>query len=102
VEVKAGTRLRSTACQTEVVVVKAPPLGATIECGGLPMAPLESAVPQARAPRPGFEGGNAVGKRYVDEAETVEVLCTKPGQGALALGGQLLSEKAAKPLPSSD
>jgi hypothetical protein len=43
-----------------------------------------------------------LGKRYVDEAGTIEVLCTKPGDGALALDGQPLEVKSAKPLPSSD
>jgi hypothetical protein len=30
------------------------------------------------------------------------VLCTKPGEGALAVGGHELVLKSAKPLPSSD
>lgn len=32
----------------------------------------------------------------------MEVLCTKPGQGTLALNGVPLPLKAAKPLPASD
>jgi hypothetical protein len=46
--------------------------------------------------------GTALGKRYVDEAGTLELLCTKPGEGSLGSGGVLLALKEAKPLPSSD
>lgn len=42
------------------------------------------------------------GKRYTDEAETFELLCTKAGKGSLSLAGEPLVLKAAKPLPSSD
>ena len=48
------------------------------------------------------KGGTQIGKRYVDEAGTLELLCTKPGEGSLALGEEQLSLKEAKPLPSSD
>ena len=43
-----------------------------------------------------------MGKRYVDDAETLELLCTKPGECVLALGGEVLRLKEAKPLPASD
>ena len=33
---------------------------------------------------------------------TIEVLCTKPGDGSLSAGGDVLQLKEAKPLPSSD
>ncbi|WP_231611754.1 hypothetical protein [Rhodococcus sp. CX] len=51
---------------------------------------------------PAHVGGAVMGKRYVDEASGLEVLCTKAGQGRLALDGTALVLKAAKPLPSSD
>ena len=51
---------------------------------------------------PAAKEGTQIGKRYVDEGGTLELLCTKPGEGSLALGDQLLSLKEAKPLPSSD
>lgn len=47
-------------------------------------------------------GGTALGKRYVNEDESLEVLCTKPGDGSLALSGTPLGLKEAKPLPASD
>ena len=46
--------------------------------------------------------GTQLGKRYVNEAGDLEVLCTKPGDGSLGAGGAALSIKEAKPLPSSD
>ncbi|KLL95143.1 hypothetical protein NJ76_29595 [Rhodococcus sp. IITR03] len=50
-----------------------------------------------RASRP-----TALGKRYTDAEGTVELLCTTPGTGALAVDGVPLSLKTAKPLPASD
>ena len=51
---------------------------------------------------PAFAGGTLLGKRYVDKDGTVELLCVKAGQGALAIDGVALQTKDAKPLPSSD
>ena len=94
---KPGTRLKSATCATEVVVIKC---GAgTIECGGAPMA--EDAAGDG-TPDQAFAGGTIMGKRYVDAAGTVELLCVKPGEGSLALDGVALLLKEAKPLPASD
>ena len=46
--------------------------------------------------------GTLIGKRYVDAAGTVELLCVKPGKGSLAIAGVALQLKDAKPLPASD
>ena len=46
--------------------------------------------------------GTLVGKRYADEDSGLEVLCAKPGPGALAVDGREVPVKGAKPLPSSD
>ncbi len=46
--------------------------------------------------------GTLLGKRYVDESGDLELLCVKPGDGSLALGGAALVLKEAKALPSSD
>ena len=52
---------------------------------------------------PDGEGdGTQLGKRYVNEEGSLELLCTKPGKGSLACGGTLLTIKGAKPLPASD
>ena len=46
--------------------------------------------------------GSLVGKRYVDEAETLEFLCTRGGEGNVSVNGVALEVKQAKRLPSSD
>jgi hypothetical protein len=51
---------------------------------------------------PSQSAGTQLGKRYCDDDEDLEVLCTKPGEGTLSLAGQALNLKSAKPLPSSD
>jgi hypothetical protein len=100
-EFKAGTQLRSAVGTAEVVVIRAPDHGGTLTSGGVPMVGRDDDVPAADI-HPGSEGSVLLGKRYVDEAASIEVLCTKPGEGALALDGQPLEVKSAKPLPSSD
>jgi hypothetical protein len=99
----AGTRLRSAVCSTEVVVIRVSPAAGPISCGGVPMTLVtrETALP-AGAPRPGFEGGTRLGKRYVGPDESVELLCTKPGAGSLSVGSHVLAVRSAKPLPASD
>ena len=95
---KPGTKLKSVVCDTEVMVVRAG--DAAIECGGLPMAEER---PSDRKPlNPAFAAGTKIGKRYVNAAGTVELLCVKPGQGSLSIAGQVLKIKDAKPLPASD
>lgn len=103
VVLKPGARLRSTACTTEVMVVQAPAAAVALTCGGAPLAPLgapASAPAKASAPAPG--GGTQIGKRYVNAAGDLELLCTKPGAGTLAADGTPLAIKSARPLPSSD
>jgi len=100
-EIKAGSRLACPECTVELVVVKPPSSEVVLACGGVE-------VVDATADRPG--GGHAdasgegtlVGKRYADEASGLEVLCAKPGPGALTVDGAELPIKGAKPLPSSD
>ena len=101
-QVKSGTRIRSAVCATEVMVIQAPDADADIRCGGAGMLPLGEESAADAAIDPAAKGGTQIGKRYVDEEGSLELLCTKPGEGSLALGEQLLSLKEAKPLPSSD
>ena len=100
-ELKAGLQLKSVVGTTEVVVIRAPEGGATLTSGGAPMVGRDEDAPAADV-QPGAEGAVLLGKRYVDAAGSIEVLCTKPGDGALALDGEPLEVKSAKPLPSSD
>ena len=95
---KPGTRLKSATCDTEVMVIRT--AGGTIECGGAPMAEAKPAelLPIAAD----FSAGTLMGKRYVDAANTYEMLCVKPGKGSLSVDGVALVVKDAKPLPASD
>jgi hypothetical protein len=84
-----------------VIVIKASAEECTLTCGGVAMAAAGEQVSAAR-PDPLLMGGTQIGKRYVDEADTIQVLCTKAGGGTLALDGKPLMIQAAKPLPASD
>lgn len=95
---KPGTRLKSAACDTEVMVIRSG--NGTIECGGAPMGEAKPAEPAALSPD--FSGGSLMGKRYVDGDGQYELLVVKPGKGSLAVDGVALSIKDAKPLPASD
>jgi hypothetical protein len=53
-------------------------------------------------PAPGAGGGTLLGKRYVDDPTGLELLCTKPGAGELAVDGRPLTIKGPKALPASD
>jgi hypothetical protein len=98
---KAGSRLKSAVCDTQVMVIATPPGDVALTCGGAPL--LDAAANAARgAVHPEHKNGTQIGKRYVNEDGTLELLCTKPGEGSLAVGGAPLKLKEAKALPSSD
>jgi hypothetical protein len=101
VQFRAGQQLVSAVDSTTVIVIKAPAQEVTLTCGGVAMAPAGGSVP-AGALDPALMGGTQIGKRYVDDAGTIQVLCTKAGAGSLALDGQPLVIQSAKPLPASD
>jgi hypothetical protein len=97
---RPGDQLASTACTTRVVVVRVPgDRVPVIECGGSPMV---AAAPGAKPAPPAPGAATLIGKRYVDISETVELLCTSSGTGALSCDGAAMTLKAAKPLPASD
>lgn len=100
VELRPGARFQSAVCATEVIVVKGTG-SAGLTCGGAPMVAAGSAE-RAGEPSADASGGTLLGKRYGDPDETVEVLCTKPGPGSLAVGDVPLALKVTKPLPASD
>ncbi|MFF0490136.1 hypothetical protein ACFYTQ_14050 [Nocardia sp. NPDC004068] len=95
---RPGEQLASTVCGTKVVVVRAPADAVALTCGGAPMVPAASAPDAAD----GKEAVTLIGKRYVDSADSVELLCTRSGSGELRLGDEPLTIKAAKALPASD
>jgi hypothetical protein len=95
---KPGTKLKSAVCDTEVMVIRGSDV--VVECGGAPMN--EGQPADNAAMDPAFSDGTLIGKRYVDQAGTVELLCVKPGKGSLSIEGVALKTKDAKALPSSD
>jgi hypothetical protein len=121
VKFRAGQQLVSAVDSTAVIVIRAPEAEGTLTCGGVAMAAPDQAGPDQAGPDqagpdqagpvqpvpaaeadPALMGGTQIGKRYVDEADTIQVLCTKAGNGTLALDGKPLVLQAAKPLPASD
>lgn len=102
VELTAGMRLRSAACDAEVVVVAAPAGEVDLRCGGHPMLPVDQDRPDGVSATAGFDEGVLIGKRYASESGDLELLCTKAGDSSLSIGDAVLGLKGAKPLPSSD
>lgn len=99
-----GTKLASTVCATEVIIVRPPSGPVDVECGGAAMVAADQAPDEGArgAPDAGHADSTMLGKRYVHEDSGLELLCTKPGEGSLAVAGVALPLKEAKPLPSSD
>ena len=97
---KAGGRWSSSVCDTEVIVVKGPENEVSLTCGGVEM--VEAGGDPVSGELDDSGDGTQLGKRYVDEEDTIEVLCTKPGSGSLGVDGKMLELKDATPLPASD
>ena len=100
-ELKAGSRLKSAVCDSQVMVIAAPDGDLDLTCGGAPLIDVTADAPGGEVAAD-HKNGTQIGKRYVNEAGDLELLCTKPGEGSLALGGAALVLKEAKALPSSD
>ena len=100
-ELKAGTRLRSTADTTEVIVVRPPSGDVDLRCGGHEMVPQGGGGDPVGVD-PAHAEGTQLGKRYSDEESGIELLCTKAGEGSLSIDGRPIGIKDAKALPSSD
>lgn len=99
--VKPGSRWKSNVCTAEAVVVRAPKSDGLPQCGGVDMSPLgEPGNPSTLVA--GFEGGCAIGKRYKSDADGLEMLCTKAGDGALGFADKILTLVETKKLPASD
>jgi hypothetical protein len=98
-----GTRMKSQACATEVIVVRTGAGGVELNCGGHPMLTLAESAPAIVDGAPELMTGSALGKRYSAETDaSFEVLVTKAGTGTLSDGPTPLVIKQAKPLPASD
>ena len=101
-KLKTGSRLRSAVCTTEVMVVAAPEADVQVTCGGTPMIDIAATPAEGSKLSPDASKGTALGKRYINQATDLEILCTKAGEGSLGAAGEQLAVKEAKPLPSSD
>lgn len=101
-DLKPGTRLRSVVCTTEVIVVRAPSEAVDLRCGGQPVVRSDEAQPGDLQLEVGFDNGTLIGKRYTDDARTLELLCMKSGEGSLSIGTVPMQLSGAKPLPASD
>lgn len=99
---KPGARMFSVVCATEMIAVKVPAGEVNLTIGGLPPATSAADRSTSGAVADGHGGGIAMGKRYVDVAGTIELLCTKAGDGVPAVNGELLQLKETKALPASD
>ena len=98
---KAGSRLKSGVCDTQVMVIAAPDGDINLTCGGAAMVDAAADASGGEVDA-NHKNGTQIGKRYVNEAGDLELLCTKPGEGSLAEGDTALTLKEAKALPSSD
>ena len=99
-QIKAGTKLFSAVCDTQIMVLRVPADDLDVTCGGLPMQTDEATEKSLLSDDAGE--GSLVGKRYVNEDETMEFLCTRGGKGNISVNGIALEIKQAKRLPSSD
>ena len=101
-ELRPGLKLHSAVCDAQVVVVKAPTEPVELGCGGAPLLDDGQEGDPAATLDASLGDGPQMGKRYADDDLGLEVLCTRPGTGALTVDGRPLLLKGAKPLPSSD
>ncbi len=93
-ELKAGLRLKSAVCDAEVMVVKAGGDDA-LTCGGLPMLSGDESAGASEAAADHMDGCQ-VGKRYVNEDQSLEVLCVKAGRGRWAPTARCLRSRMRK------
>jgi hypothetical protein len=101
-KLRPGQKLHSAVSDAQVVVVRAPDADVDLACGGAPVLEEGQQPADAAALDASLGDGPLLGKRYADEDLGLELLCTRPGDGALTVDGRALPIKGAKPLPSSD
>jgi hypothetical protein len=102
IDLKPGTRLISTRCSTQVIVVRPPRSPLQLTCGGDPMRILDASQAGTLDQAPTGSSGVILGKRYADDQSGLELLCTRAGAGPLSADGRDIGLKEPKPLPASD
>jgi hypothetical protein len=100
---RLGQLLASTVDSTTVIVVRAPDGEIDLTCAGVEMWDPRGggACPAGEADSAQL-AGSQMGKRYGDERIGLELLCTKPGKGTIAVNGVPLALLGPKLLPASD
>ncbi len=98
----AGTKIKSAVCSLEAIVIRPPSEEADLSCGGVAMVAPGGEATGASQLADAEPGQALIGKRYVDVTSGLEVLCTKKGDGSLALDDRPLELQGAKALPPSD
>jgi hypothetical protein len=93
-KLQLGQMLASPVDATTVIVVRAPGTEIDLTCAG-----VEMWDPRSEQEPP---SGSELGKRYADHDLGLELLCTKAGQGSIAVNGVPLQVATARALPSSD
>jgi hypothetical protein len=100
---RAGARLRSQVCETQVIVVRAGTGAHDLGCGGQPLIDLGAQPEAGLASDPTLMGGSPLGKRFTLVGDDpIELLVTHAGDGTLTADGKPLVLKEAAQLPSSD
>ena len=79
--VEARARFRSAVDNTEVIVVRAPAEDVDLRCRRSSCDRPHGGASGRHGAQAAHAGGTQVGKRYVDGTATLEVLCTKAGDG---------------------
>jgi hypothetical protein len=105
VNLQVGQALVSAIDSTSVIVIRVGDEVTSVTCGGAEMLDAREhdggagdAAISAGAP----ELGTQLGKRYGADGISIELLCTRPGQGTLAANGVPLSVRSSRALPASD
>jgi hypothetical protein len=101
-ELRAGQKLHSAVCEAQFVVVRAPAGDVDVQVGGAAALDHEPGDAERAELDPSVGDAPQMGKRYADEEVGIELLCARPGKGAVTVNGVVLPLKGAKPLPSSD
>jgi hypothetical protein len=100
---RPGQVLASPVDATTVIVVRAPDRDIDLTCAGVEMwDPKGEGEGPGGTADPAQLAGSQLGKRYADEELGLELLCTKPGAGTLAVNGAPLAVMSPKMLPASD
>ena len=100
-ELKAGTRIKSAVCTTEVMVIAAPAGDTDVTCGGVSMISLADTA-TAGAMDPAHAHGTLLGKRYVNTAVTLNCSALNREMARWRSVAKRWCSREAKALPSSD